>query len=139
MVAIICAITGHYYWAYLDPIGAILVCMFITIGWCLTGAEQADILSGRVAPPQLYQRILAVCVDHNPEILQIDSVVAFHFGHKYLVEVHVVMDESASLRCVHDIVEPLQLKIEHLPFVERAYLHVDFETDHHPLSEHKVV
>lgn len=138
-VAIVCAVLGNLYWTYLDPVGAILVCLYITIGWCITGAEQADVLSGRAAPPAYINRILAVCVHHHHLILKIDTIHAYHFGMKFLVEVDVVMDGSTTLREVHDIVEPLQIKIEQLPFVERAHLHVDFETEHHPMSEHKMV
>jgi len=69
----------------------------------------------------------------------IDTAVAYHFGTKFLVEVHVVMDDDISLRESHDVVESLQSKIEHLPYVERAFLHVDYEFTHHPHTEHKPV
>lgn len=41
-----------------------------------------------------------------------------------------------SLREAHDIGESLQMKIESLPMVERAFVHLDFETTHKP--EHDV-
>lgn len=42
------------------------------------------------------------------------------------------MDADDSLRETHDIADELQTKIEKLPDVERAYVHVDYETDHAP-------
>ena len=39
----------------------------------------------------------------------------------------------------HDIGESLQLKIEHLTEVERAFVHLDYECEHSPFSEHKQV
>lgn len=42
------------------------------------------------------------------------------------------MSPSASLRTTHDIAEELQIKLESLPDVERAYVHVDYETSHKP-------
>lgn len=33
----------------------------------------------------------------------------------------------------------LQIKLECLPEVERAFVHLDYETDHSPFSEHKKV
>ena len=37
----------------------------------------------------------------------------------------------------HDIGESLQKKVESLDEVERAFVHLDFETSHDPTSEHK--
>jgi hypothetical protein len=34
--------------------------------------------------------------------------------------------------------EPLALKIEEMPNVERAFVHLDYENDHHPDAEHKI-
>ena len=72
-------------------------------------------------------------------MLLIDTVRAFHFGNNFLVEVDIVLPEEMSLRESHDIGETLQLKIERLPEVERAFVHLDYECEHHPNSEHKQV
>ncbi len=42
------------------------------------------------------------------------------------------MDPSQTLRTTHDVAEELQTKLESLPDVERAYVHIDFETSHKP-------
>jgi len=44
-----------------------------------------------------------------------------------------------TLMEAHDIGESLQRRLEQLNEVERAFVHVDHEVDHHPESEHKVV
>jgi divalent metal cation (Fe/Co/Zn/Cd) transporter len=62
---------------------------------------------------------------HSPAIRQIDTVRAYHSGPR-------LMDPESSLRATHDIAEELQIKLESLPDVERAYVHVDYETDHRP-------
>jgi divalent metal cation (Fe/Co/Zn/Cd) transporter len=78
-------------------------------------------------------RILTVsAMTHSPAIRQIDTVRAYHSGPRLIVEVDVVMDPESSLRATHDIAEELQIKLESLPDVERAYVHVDYETDHRP-------
>jgi len=69
---------------------------------------------------------------HSPSILQIDTVRAYHSGPRLIVEVDVVMDPVDSLKYTHDTAEDLQIKLESLPDVERAYVHVDYETDHAP-------
>jgi divalent metal cation (Fe/Co/Zn/Cd) transporter len=89
---------------------------------------------------------------HSEHITQIDTVRAYHSGpvfpsiqstftplhtndweiQRIIVEVDIVMSPSSSLRTTHDVAEELQIKIESLPDVERAYVHVDYETSHKP-------
>ncbi|KAI2174003.1 hypothetical protein LOZ22_006027 [Ophidiomyces ophidiicola] len=69
---------------------------------------------------------------HSPLINAIDTVRAYTSGPRLVVEVDIVMDPDSSLRATHDVAEELQMKLESLPDVERAYVHVDFETTHKP-------
>ena len=48
------------------------------------------------------------------------------------MEVDVVMEAEETLRASHDVAESLQCKLERLRDVERAYVHIDFETSHKP-------
>ena len=50
------------------------------------------------------------------------------------MEVDVVMDANTPLWKAHDISQMLQDKIEVLPNVGRAFVHVDHETTHYPVS-----
>lgn len=138
-VALICAYLANRFWKYLDPVAAIVVSCYILITWLRTGNEHVKALSGKAAKPEFINRIVKICLDHRPPLKQIDTVLAYHYGTKYLVEIDVVLDKNLSLKDAHDIAEPLQRKIEHLPDVERAFVHIDYETDHRPDYEHKVV
>lgn len=73
-----------------------------------------------------------LAMTHSPMILAIDTVRAYTSGPRFLVEVDIVMDPNETLRATHDIAEELQTKLESLPDVERAYVHVDYETTHKP-------
>jgi divalent metal cation (Fe/Co/Zn/Cd) transporter len=44
------------------------------------------------------------------------------------------MDRNERLEVAHDVAEDLQMKIEKLPEVERAFVHIDYETSHKPVS-----
>jgi len=55
-------------------------------------------------------------------------------GPSYFVEVDIVMDPNAPLKQCHDVSQQLQDAIEDLPNVERAFVHVDYETSHLPVS-----
>jgi divalent metal cation (Fe/Co/Zn/Cd) transporter len=69
---------------------------------------------------------------HSDSIQAIDTVRAYYSGPRLIVEVDVVMDAQETLKETHDIAENLQTKLESLPKVERAYVHVDYETSHAP-------
>jgi len=49
---------------------------------------------------------------------------------KYLVECDIVLPEDMPLKEAHDIGEQLQIKIEKMEDVERAFVHLDYEWDH---------
>ena len=54
---------------------------------------------------------------------------SFPFRQQLLVEVDIVLPEDMNLHESHDIGESLQLKIEQLDEVERAFVHLDYECD----------
>lgn len=56
----------------------------------------------------------------------------YHSGPRLIAEVDIVMDPAQTLEESHDIAEALQIKLEDLPDIERAYVHIDYETTHKP-------
>jgi len=138
-VALFCAYGAQHLWRYLDPIGAILVSIYIAFTWFLTGKEHLAMLSGKSADPDFINRVIKMCLEHDDRIDYIDTVYVYHYGMKFLVEVHIVLDQEMILRDSQDISETLQINIENMPEVERAFVHCDYEYDHLPEDEHKVV
>ncbi|XP_067659363.1 uncharacterized protein [Haliotis asinina] len=132
-------LTGISDLSYVDPAGAILISLYIVYNWWKTGAEQIRLLTGYTAQPEFLSKLTWICMNHHKKILHIDTVRAFHFGNNFLVEVDIVLPEAMSMKEAHDIGEPLQLKLESLPEVERAFVHLDYEYTHNPKSEHKIV
>ncbi len=122
---------------WLDPAGAILLSVVVSSLWLRTAFAEFMLLVGVVAPVEIQQLITYVCVTHSPAIKQIDTVRAYHSGPRLIAEVDVVMDPEATLMETHDIAEELQIKLEQLPDVERAYVHVDYETTHKPEHGYK--
>ncbi|KAL2138498.1 hypothetical protein VTI28DRAFT_6722 [Corynascus sepedonium] len=117
---------------WLDPAGAIFLSVVISSLWLRTAFTEFLLLVGVVAPVEIQQLITYVCVTHSPAVRQIDTVRVYHSGPRLIAEVDVVMDPDATLQETHDIAEELQVKLERLPDVERAYVHVDYETTHKP-------
>ncbi|KAH7930436.1 CDF manganese transporter [Leucogyrophana mollusca] len=120
---------------WLDPAGAIIIGAGVIIAWGRTVYEQFGLLAGKSAPHEFLQLIIYKAMTFSDEIMQIDTVRAYHSGPDYFVEVDIVMDATTPLWKAHDISQQLQDKIEVLPNVERAFVHVDHETTHAP--EHR--
>ncbi|XAR56922.1 hypothetical protein NMG60_11037583 [Bertholletia excelsa] len=100
-----------YYW-WIDPSGAIIIALYTMSTWARTVLENVD--------------------------QTLDTVRAYTFGSHYFVEVDVVLPEDMLLSQAHNIGESLQEKLEHLPEVERAFVHIDFEFTHRPEHKSKV-
>ncbi|KAI9893240.1 MAG: hypothetical protein M1814_000368 [Vezdaea aestivalis] len=117
---------------WIDPMGAIILSCLIVFLWQRTAYSEFLLLVGVTADTQTQQWVTYIAMTHSTLITQIDTVRAYHSGPRIILEVDIVMDAEASLRVTHDTAEDLQIKLESLPDVERAYVHVDFETSHKP-------
>ncbi|KDP27701.1 hypothetical protein JCGZ_19824 [Jatropha curcas] len=123
-----------FYW-WLDPLGAILIALYTISNWSSTVMENVWSLIGKTAPPEYLAKLTYLIWNHHEEIKHIDTIRAYTFGCNYFVEADIVLPEDMSLSQAHNIGETLQEKLELLPEVERAFVHVDFEYTHQP--EHK--
>ncbi|KNC97423.1 cation diffusion facilitator family transporter [Spizellomyces punctatus DAOM BR117] len=115
--------------------GAILIAALILRSWAGTAHEHIQYIVGKTAEPAFLQRVTYLTLTHDPRILQIDTCRAYHAGNNFFVEVDIVLPPNMLLAEAHDIGEALQIKLETLPNVERAFVHLDYETTHAP--EHR--
>lgn len=134
-VGLVCALLAVRFKWWMDPVGAILIALYTITTWARTVLENVGALIGRTAPAEYLTKLTYLVWNHREEIRHIDTVRAYTFGTHYFVEVDVVLPGDMPLSQAHDIGETLQEKLEQLPEVERAFVHVDFEFTHRP--EHK--
>jgi divalent metal cation (Fe/Co/Zn/Cd) transporter len=113
---------------WIDPIGAVILSAI----WLRTAFSEFLLLIGITASVKMQQHITYICLTHSPDFQRIDTVRCYHSGPRLIVEVDVVMNPEATVRVTHDVAEELQTKLESLPNIERAYVHVDYETTHKP-------
>ncbi|PSR72556.1 hypothetical protein PHLCEN_2v11549 [Hermanssonia centrifuga] len=117
---------------FLDPMGAIIIAAGVILAWGFTVYRQFGLLAGKSAPHDFIQLLIYKAITFSDDIEQIDTVRAYH---DYFVEIDIVMDANTPLWKAHDISQQLQDKIEVLPNVGRAFVHVDHEATHAP--EHR--
>ncbi|XP_074307026.1 metal tolerance protein 4-like [Silene latifolia] len=137
VVGLIAAVLGDRFYWWIDPVGAIMLAIYTITNWSGTVLENAVSLVGQAAPPDFLQKLTYLVIRHHTQIKRVDTVRAYTFGALYFVEVDIELPEDLPLKEAHAIGESLQIKIEKLPEVERAFVHLDFECDHKP--EHSVL
>ncbi|CAL5352054.1 unnamed protein product [Camellia sinensis] len=137
VVGLIAAVLGDKFYWWIDPVGAIVLALYTIINWSGTVLENAVSLVGQSAPPDVLQKLTYLVLRHHSQIKRVDTVRAYTFGVLYFVEVDIELPEDLPLKEAHAIGESLQIRIEDLPEVERAFVHLDFECDHKP--EHSVL
>ncbi|KAI7984640.1 Metal tolerance protein 4 [Camellia lanceoleosa] len=136
VVGLVAAVLGDEFYWWIDPVGAIALAIYTITNWSGTVLENAVSLVGQSASPEVLQKMTYLVIRH-PQVKRIDTVRAYTFGVLYFVEVDIELPEELPLKEAHAIGETLQMKIEKLPEVERAFVHLDYECQHKP--EHSVL
>ncbi|PSS33369.1 Metal tolerance protein [Actinidia chinensis var. chinensis] len=131
-IGLIAALLANYISDWMDPVGAIILASYTIRTWSLTVLENVNSLVGRSAAPEYLQKLTYLCWNHHKAIRHIDTVRAYTFGSHYFVEVDIVLPADMPLQEAHDIGEDLQEKLELLPEIERAFVHLDYEYTHKP-------
>eukprot|EP00978_Attheya_sp_CCMP212_P007619 scaffold17663_cov54-Attheya_sp.AAC.2 len=132
--ALFCTILSPDLW-FLDPMGAILISVYIIVSWYSTGKEQIEQLTGKCAPDDFIQDITTLAQNFDSR-MDVDVCRAYHFGPKFLVEIEVVLPRDTLLFESHDLGMELQYEIEGREEVERCFVHIDYES--RPYDEHVV-
>ncbi|CAB67634.1 putative protein [Arabidopsis thaliana] len=131
VLGLVAAVLANAFYWWLDPTGAILLAIYTIVNWSGTVMENA-------APPEVLQKLTYLVMRQGGDnIKHVDTVRAYTFGVLYFVEVDIELPEDLPLKEAHAIGESLQIKLEELPEVERAFVHLDFECHHKP--EHSVL
>ncbi|XP_050211102.1 metal tolerance protein 11 [Mercurialis annua] len=132
IIGLIAALLASYMEGWMDPVGAIILALYTIRTWSMTVLENVNSLVGKSATPDYLKKLTYLCWNHHKAVRHIDTVRAYTFGSHYFVEVDIVLPASMPLQEAHDIGESLQEKLELLPEIERAFVHLDYEYTHKP-------
>ncbi|KAM0829647.1 hypothetical protein ACQ4PT_066754 [Festuca glaucescens] len=132
IIGLVAALLANYFEGWIDPVGAIILAIYTIRTWSITVLENVHSLVGQSASPEFLQKLTYLCWNHHKAVRHIDTVRAYTFGSHYFVEVDIVLPCDMPLQEAHDIGEALQEKLESLPEIERAFVHLDYEFTHQP-------
>ena len=83
-VALLCVLQMPSLW-FVDPVGAILISIYIIHSWYETGHEQIEHLTGKAAPQEFLDELHEIASGFD-ERMVVDCLRAYHFGPKYVSE-----------------------------------------------------
>uniref|UniRef100_A0ACD5U2G8 Uncharacterized protein n=1 Tax=Avena sativa TaxID=4498 RepID=A0ACD5U2G8_AVESA len=132
IIGLVAALLANYFEGWIDPVGAIVLAIYTIRTWSMTVLENVHSLVGQSASPEFLQKLTYLCWNHHEAVRHLDTVRAYTFGSHYFVEVDIVLPCNMPLQEAHDIGEALQEKLESLPEIERAFVHLDYEFTHQP-------
>lgn len=122
--SIIFPLVGYYgkFW-WLDPLGGILLSLYVIFNWAQTSTTHIRNLTGAAATADERNILLYLTMRFAKSIKKIQGLQAYHSGDKLNVEVDIVLDEHTNLRDSHDLGESLQYVIESVPTGESRSSH----------------
>ncbi|KAL9091889.1 MAG: hypothetical protein Q9165_004641 [Trypethelium subeluteriae] len=140
---------------WLDPLGGIILSLYVILSWSSTSVMHIRNLAGCSATADERNVLLYLTMRFAKTVRQIQGLQAYHAGDKLIVEADIVVGYPAegeevgirggskpnmngnglttsgkemSLRDSHDLGESLQYVLESVPMVDRAFVHLDYET-----------
>ncbi|CAO3616160.1 unnamed protein product [Mucor hiemalis] len=117
-------------WNWLDPVGAILLSIYIIYEWMNVLLENIRRLTGQAASADDLKELTYMAYRFSKKITAVDTVRSYYIGDRLLVEIDIVLPPDCPLQEAHDIGEALQNALELLENVERAFVHLDYTAEH---------
>jgi cation diffusion facilitator family transporter len=124
MAAFLGTLGSQYLHPVADPVAGVIVA-----GWIFRSAygvwrENLSYLTGAGAPTELRGKIVDTA-NTVAGVIQVHQVIAEHAGPELVADVHINVDGNLPLFDAHAIEDEVRTRIEALPGVDRAYVHVE--------------
>jgi cation diffusion facilitator family transporter len=124
VAALVGAAGSHFVHPLLDPIAGILVAAWIFRAAFRAGWENINYLTGAGASPEVRKQIADVAAK-VPGVHDVHHVMTEYAGPTLVIDIHINVDGNISLFQAHDIADAVSERLEELPDVDRAYVHIE--------------
>lgn len=108
----------------LDPIGGLLVSLWIFRTVFNTGRENFNYLTGAGATPEMRDQIVNIA-ESVPGVLRVHHTMTEYVGPRLVVDLHINVEGTKSLNEVHAISDEVINRLEELGEIDRAYVHIE--------------
>ncbi|KAF9436633.1 hypothetical protein BGZ76_003430 [Entomortierella beljakovae] len=107
-----------------------MVGQYFGLWWLDALGDNIRRLTGQIATAADTQQLTYMTYRFSSLIQVIDTVRAYYVGDGLFVEVDIVLPPDTPLSQAHDLGESLQIALETLDSVERAFVHIDYNAEH---------
>jgi len=119
-IAFIGMLSGGYW----DHIAGLLIGIWIIYSGISLGYKNLKYLMGHVPPTEIINSIKAESMQ-IPGVIGLNDLRAHYVGDVIHVELHIEVDEHLSIKDAHDIGIEVRDKIEAMPTIQKAFIHID--------------
>lgn len=121
----LCGILGVRFGApILDPLAGLVISLFVFYAGYSIGCENIDYLMGRSPSQDRLNQIRGLASEFG-QVGGVDGLRAHYVGNYIHVEVELSVTSEMTPIDTHDLEEAVKAKIEALPWVDRAFIHVN--------------
>lgn len=107
-----------------DPIAGFLVAIWILRNAFIAGRENLGFLTGRGASNEKVKEFIAAA-EEVPGVIKVHHMVTDYVGPRLMLDLHINVDGNSSVHHAHEISDAVTKKLEALPEVDRAYVHIE--------------
>ena len=109
-----------------DPLAGLLVAGWIFRSVISTGKENLGFLTGAGASSKLRDQVVATA-ESVPGVQRVHHTMTEYAGPKLVVDLHINVDGQMTLQEAHGIADEVIHRLESMPEVDRAYVHIEPE------------
>lgn len=114
----------HWGYTYLDPLAGIIIGVWIIFSGYQVGKSNIDFLVGRSPDKRTIEQVKRVTLNVNG-VKGLNDIRAHYVGSYVHVEVHIEVNKKFSMTKAHNIGKKVQDKLEGLPSINKAFIHID--------------
>lgn len=130
----VCIASQFHNAVWVDPLGGLLISLYIIYSWYNIGIEESNKLIGIIPEDEDMDRLhtfvkgqLKRRMNDNDTSNPGDYIMnGYHTGRNMLIELRLIYEKCADYQRLCDLGFNLQRRLEQFPFVERAYVSFDY-------------
>jgi cation diffusion facilitator family transporter len=126
IAALVGAIGSSFIHPLTDPVAGVLVALWIFRAAFSSARENLNFLTGAGASPELRQKMVEVAAA-VPGVQRVHHMMTEYVGPRLVVDMHINVNGKMTLSEAHDIADEVIQRLEHLPEIDRAYVHIEPE------------
>jgi cation diffusion facilitator family transporter len=126
IAALVGAIGSSYIHPLTDPIAGVLVALWIFRAAFSSAKENLNFLTGGGASQELRQQMVEVA-SAVPGVQRVHHMMTEYVGPRLVVDMHINVKGEMTLFEAHNIADEVIHRLETLPEIDRAYVHIEPE------------